>query len=260
MELITASLQQYEEAVKKLFPQGAYWDAQFADPQSDASRFCTAKAAAIFRFRSRMNALCNESLPSAAAEMIDDWERVLLGELFPGLPLYRRREFLCSWTPHINKREIRRIGEKHRVSVFDVTFPRSSSSFPLVHAYLEGDPLALAKSIVLKMLGGAKFGSAGCGADRLAFISDEYALHLFNEAGICLPFETEIQSTMLANQTAGFQYHVQWEDEVIPAPQPPAASSPYYNAGCLTGDLIYDAEEFALSVFLKEVLYGGNVS
>jgi hypothetical protein len=202
-----------------------------------------------------MNALLNESLPAAAAETIDDWERVLLGTIFPGLPLKRRRKFLCSWTPRINKREIRRIGLNHSVSVFDITFPRSSSAFPLVHSYLDGDPLSFAKNSVLSMLGGARFGSARCGTDRLAFISAEYALHLFNEAGMCLPFEREIQNKMLANQITAFQYHIRWEDEDIPAPQPPAASFPYYGAGCCIGDLNYNTEEFILTVLLTEVLY-----
>jgi hypothetical protein len=212
MELTAASVQPYEEAVKKLFPQGAYWDAQFADPQSGASLFCKAKAAQIFRFRSRMDALYNESLPSAASETIDDWERVLLGEISPRLPPEQRRELLSSFESLISKREIRHIGEKHSVTVFDIAFPLSSSAFPLICAYLEGEPLALAKNIVFRMLDGARFASARCGEDRLAFISPDYALHLFNEAGICLPFEREVQNKMLANQTAAFHYHIKWED------------------------------------------------
>jgi hypothetical protein len=250
MELTPASVQLYEQAVKNLFPRGSYWDAQFADPLNGASLFCKAKAGEIFRFRSRMEALRNESLPALSSETIDDWERVLLGEISPGLPLERRRELLNSFMPLISKREIRRIGEKHSVTVFDVSFPRSSSAFPLIRAYLEGEPLACAKNIVSAMLGGARFGSARCGRDRLACISAEYALRLFTESGVCLPFEREAQSKILANQTAAFLYHIRWEDE---------GPAPCYGAASLIGDLIYDAEKFILSVSLKEVLYDGNI-
>jgi hypothetical protein len=253
MEL--AAARQYEDAVKKLFPRGDYWDAQFADPESALSLFCKMKAAEILRFRSRMDALCNESLPGSTAEMIDDWERVLLDEIHPELPLARRREFLNAEKPRINKREIRRIGETHSVVVFDISFPRSSAAFPLIHAYLSGEPLSVAKAIVSEMVSGARFGSAKCGASRLAVFSAEYALQLFNETAVCLPFEMDIRSKMLANQITGFQYHIRWEDD--DAPQQPAAQPSYSPgvAGTFIGDLTYNTTNF-----VKEVFYAWYVS
>ena len=242
MEL-AASFQRYEDAVKKLFPQGAYWDAQFADSQSDPSLFCKAAAAEILRFRSRMDALRNESLPATATEMIDDWERVLLGEVSTSLPILQRRELLNAHQPFINRREIKLIGGKYNVAVFDINFPRSSSAFPLVHAYLDGVPLSVAKTIVAQMLAGALFGSTKCGADRLAVFSAEYALYRFIETGVCLPFEMEVQSKILANQIAGFRYYVRW-DEGMPTTQPPASSYQYYGTGRFIGDLTYDTKEF----------------
>jgi len=42
MGMTVARKEQYEAAVRKLFPQGEYWDKQFANPQSDISLFVQA--------------------------------------------------------------------------------------------------------------------------------------------------------------------------------------------------------------------------
>ena len=80
-----ASELRYEAAVRKLFPKGAYWDGQLADPESDASLFARAKAAELFRFRGRMADLYGESRIETALETLGGWERVLLGAPNPGL-------------------------------------------------------------------------------------------------------------------------------------------------------------------------------
>ncbi|MDR1698968.1 MAG: hypothetical protein LBR75_04005, partial [Prevotellaceae bacterium] len=47
---------------KKLFPQGDYWDKQFACPASDISLFCKAKAESLVRFKKRIADLQKESI------------------------------------------------------------------------------------------------------------------------------------------------------------------------------------------------------
>ena len=80
-----AASAEYESAIKKLFPQGEYWDRQFADPESDVSLFCKAKAPELFKFRKRMEALQNESFVETTEELVADWERVLLDSVYPNL-------------------------------------------------------------------------------------------------------------------------------------------------------------------------------
>jgi hypothetical protein len=92
-----------------------------------------------------------------------------------------------------------------------------------------------------------------------------------NETGICLPFESEVKSKMLANQITDFQYHIPWENEepdipipIYPTPRTQRISYPYYAAdsgsNCFIGDLMYHTKEFILTRSPKEVLYGWNVS
>ncbi len=80
------SAESYEAAIKKLFPLGAYWDAQFDNPESDLSQCVKAKAAELYRFRNRFQDLITESTPKTAERTLDDWERVLLGTVNPSLP------------------------------------------------------------------------------------------------------------------------------------------------------------------------------
>ena len=86
----------YAAAIKKLFPLGVYWDAQFDDPQSDLSQWVEAQAEELYRFKSRFPSLIQEATPKTADTTIDDWERVLLGSVYPHLPLEMRRSLLLS--------------------------------------------------------------------------------------------------------------------------------------------------------------------
>ena len=113
-----------ESAVRKLFPQGDYWDRQFADPESDVSLFCEAKADYIVRLKNRAFDLRAESVIQTATETLDDWERVLRGVATIGLDIKTRRALLAaSRTESITVEAIKKIGAAYGVSITRVTLP-----------------------------------------------------------------------------------------------------------------------------------------
>ena len=119
-----ASPAEYETAVRKLFPQGEYWDRQLADPESDVSLFCKAKIPELVNFRRRMEALQGESFPETTTELIADWERVLLDSVFPKLGLVQRRLQLSSmWYVRLNRAALQKIAEIYELTIADVYFP-----------------------------------------------------------------------------------------------------------------------------------------
>jgi len=90
------STAEYKEAIRKLFPYGVYWDAQFDDSESDVSKWVDEQAEELQRFKNRFPFLIQEATPKTADTMIDDWERVLLGAIYTDLPLDLRR--ICRGT------------------------------------------------------------------------------------------------------------------------------------------------------------------
>jgi len=124
MGIAAASEARYENAIKKLFPQGDYWDEQFADPESDTSLFVKAKAAELKRFRKRMGALLDEGRPESAAELISDWERVLLNGVFSSLDINRRRLQLQSKNDlELNRAGLQKIAAVFGLNIHDVAVP-----------------------------------------------------------------------------------------------------------------------------------------
>jgi hypothetical protein len=124
MGMIAASKAQYENAIRKLFPQGGYWEGQFADPESDASLFIKAKAAELKRFRERMGALLDESMPESTTELISDWERVLLDSVFSNLDLNQRRLQLRTRDGlRLNRAELQKIAAMFGLNIQDVAIP-----------------------------------------------------------------------------------------------------------------------------------------
>jgi len=123
-----AAAVEYEGAIRKLFPKGEYWDRQFADPESDVSLFCKAKAPELARFRQRMQALQDESYTETTEELIADWERVLLESVYPNLSLIQRRLQLNSmWNLRLNRAELQKIAAMYGLSIADVYFPYKPS-------------------------------------------------------------------------------------------------------------------------------------
>jgi uncharacterized protein YmfQ (DUF2313 family) len=124
MGIVVASEARYESAVKKLFPQGDYWDGQFADPSSDVSLFAKAMVDGLVRFRSRMSDLQNESRIETTVELIASWERVLLGEVTHGKTLEKRREILFSKEDtNFNLVKLQKTAERYGFAITEISFP-----------------------------------------------------------------------------------------------------------------------------------------
>lgn len=124
MGVAMASEVQYTDAVRCLFPQGEYWDAQFADPQSDTSLFAQAKVAEIMKLRQRMSVLLDESKMETTTELITDWERVYLDAIFPDIDINQRRLQLKSKDDlKLNRAELRKIAAMFGLNIKDVNIP-----------------------------------------------------------------------------------------------------------------------------------------
>jgi uncharacterized protein YmfQ (DUF2313 family) len=124
MGLAVATSAQYEDAVRRLFPQGEYWDAQFADGQSDAFLFVKAKAVELRRFRERMGALLDESKMDTTTELIADWERVYLNYSSKDLDINQRRLLIKSKSDErLNRAELNKIAEMYGFTLESIEFP-----------------------------------------------------------------------------------------------------------------------------------------
>jgi len=176
--------EQYESSFRKLFPQGDYWEKQFADPESDVSLFCRAKLPEFIRFRSRMDSLRNESKPQSSVELLDDWERILNGAVLRWLDIKQRQLLL---TPK-NKNQITRCDVQKIADIFgfDITDVR--------HPYSP-----------------AFFGFNYFGIDRIASPAAWQVIHIYiitkgndEQAGL---FEKSIKEMFLANHIIYFFYN-----------------------------------------------------
>ena len=120
----------YVAAIKKLFPLGVYWDAQFDDPESDLSQWVAAQAEELYRFKSRFPRLMQEATPKTADTTIDDWERVLLGSVYPHLPLQMRRSLLLSKRRgFINRSVLQEMASLYTATIKRAYYPYRSAFF-----------------------------------------------------------------------------------------------------------------------------------
>jgi len=177
-----ASEAQYKNAVKKLFPQGDYWDEQFADPESDTSLFVEAKAAELIRFRERMSAVFDESKPETTTELIADWERILLGDVFSNLGIEQRRlQFEAINDSNLNRAVLQKTAAMFGMNILDVTIPYRPRCF-----------------------GFAQFGQERIGSILTFFVIQIVA----TAAGIEVKnrFEKAVKNKLLANQIPFFYY------------------------------------------------------
>ena len=115
---------QYEKSLQLLFPKGAYWEKQFADPNSDCSLFCKAKTGQLIRFRERMSDLQNESIIATADETLDDWERVRFGVFNTEMDITQRKNILSTANAgNVNTDIIKDIGRMYGVTINEIKFP-----------------------------------------------------------------------------------------------------------------------------------------
>lgn len=96
MELVVGSKEQYAESLKKLLPQGSYWDKISEDPDSDMSLILSGMAEDVRSFRVRMAKALSEAYPATADETLESWERVRLGTTNPDLPIENRRALILA--------------------------------------------------------------------------------------------------------------------------------------------------------------------
>jgi len=124
MGIAVAPSERYEESIRKLFPQGGYWDRQFADPESDASLFARAKLQELLRFRRRMSGLHDESRIETSSDLLENWERVLLDTINHGLDSDQRKGLLLAvGADSFNIETIRQAGRVFGITVTDAIFP-----------------------------------------------------------------------------------------------------------------------------------------
>lgn len=179
-----ATAAEYARAIQHLFPQGEYWDTQFGDPQSDANRFCQAKAAELIRFKERMGALQSESVIETTSELIADWERVLIGQVTTGLDLEQRRTLLTANRDiRPNRVELQQIAGGYGLSITDSTFPYKPAFF-----------------------GFSRFNQRICGPIGFSVLLFTVRQSEAKEEQGINEFEPRIQALMLANQIIYFTY------------------------------------------------------
>jgi len=177
-----APAQRYESSIKKLFPQGEWWDRQFSDPESDVSLFVKAKLGELLRFRQRMSELLDESRIETSSALLGDWERARLGAVNHGLDTEQRRGVLqASGADSFNIETIKKTGRLFGVTVTDVSFPYRP----------------------------AFFGHCRFGADRLsspAAFSVLFVKALPAQEGARREFERQLSLTILAKYITHFIY------------------------------------------------------
>lgn len=158
-----AAAAQYENAVKKLFPQGGYWDAQFADAKSDVSLFARAKALELKRFRERMSVLLGESRQETTTELIARWERVLLDDEFPELDINQRRLQLKSKNDlRLNRAELQKVAAMFGLAIKDVCVPFRPAFFghSCFNTQAIGSPVTFSVPLIAAVWGKANFWEA----------------------------------------------------------------------------------------------------
>lgn len=96
MDLITEK-ERYNEAVKELYPEGSFWDEQFADKESDLSLLAEAQAETLYNIKIELNKLWLEArLDTCTESTIADYERIYTGKVQPNLSLSERKAALKS--------------------------------------------------------------------------------------------------------------------------------------------------------------------
>jgi len=225
MGIAVATSRQYENAIKKLFPQGEYWDRQFADPESDVSLFVKAKLDDLLRLRHRMSALHDESRIETSGEMLEKWERVLLDTINHGLDAEQRRALLlAAGADSFNREAINKIGRIFGWEVTGARFPfrpaffgfsrfghdraASPASFSVIYIRAGADSKT-AFALFSKNFRRACFGFSRTGHDRVTSPMAASAVGLYvklSEAGLWEPFEASLKERALANNIIFFFY------------------------------------------------------
>lgn len=125
MELEVGTERQYAESLRKMLPQGDYWDKIKANSDGDINLILEGMAHDIRYFRERMSQALNEAYPVTADETIENWERVRLGKTNPDLPIENRRALILS---NAGFSAIHKIAESYGAEI-SVEFPFKCGCF-----------------------------------------------------------------------------------------------------------------------------------
>lgn len=90
------AINNYNIAIKKLLPQGSYWDNLLADSESDLNKIITAKSVCLATYRQRATDLKQEAFISTCDETMTDYERVYLNTSNEALSFSQRRALLLA--------------------------------------------------------------------------------------------------------------------------------------------------------------------
>jgi len=229
MGIAAASKTRYENAVKKLFPGGDYWEEQFADPGSDASLFAEAKAAELIRFKERMGALLDESKYETAIETVSDWERVFLNSVNNQLPLEERRRIINSKKQtSVNRTIISAVAQKHGLALVDIAFPFKTSFFGfsefgrsifsrpaffsviyIITVFRDEEIGNEAKKCVTKVLNRSSYGQGCFGTGQFLgrfYFNKNYAGRVFIGMKALDDFERDVNNILLSGNITYFLY------------------------------------------------------
>jgi len=229
MGIAAAPKAAYENAIRKLFPRGDYWDGQFADPESDASLFVKAKADELIRFRCRMDDLLAEGKYETASETIGGWERVFLGAVNAQLPLGERRRVIgFKGLKNISRKIIAGIAQQHGLALVDIVFPFKPSFFGfsefgrsvfshgvffsvfyIVAAFHDWALKDEANKRKAQLLSRSSFGQGCFGTGQFlgrSHFNRHYAGRAFTGMGALGGFERDVNGKLLSGSIAYFQY------------------------------------------------------
>jgi hypothetical protein len=229
MGLAIASEARYKDAVRCLFPQGEYWDAQFAAPQSDTSLFAQAKTAELTRLRQRMSVLLDESRMETTTELIDGWERVILGYTNVQLPLEERRKILSSRKAEtVNRIIISGFAETYGLTLVDIVFPFKPSFFGFsvfgssifsrpaffsvfyIISVFKNEELRIeARNRITRLMKNSLFGQSCFGTGQFlgrSFFIKDYGSYIFSGMEKLDDFERAVNSELIASNIAYFIY------------------------------------------------------
>jgi uncharacterized protein YmfQ (DUF2313 family) len=231
MGITAARPEQYAAAIRTLFPQGEYWDRQFADGESDCSLFCKAKTSELINLRTRMAALLSEGDYETATEMMDDWERVLLADANAKLPIPERREILRSkQIQNVNRAVLEKIAQDYGLTISDIVFPFRPaffgfsrfgisvfsrpvffSVFYIAVTFQDADLIAEAQGRINTMRNAASFGRGRFGVSRFlkfSYFIKDFASEIFNGMDGLSEFEDSIRRRLLSSNIVYFLYKV----------------------------------------------------
>jgi len=228
MGIVNSNPELYTASLQKLFPQGSYWEKQFANIDSDCSLFCKAKTDELFRFRCRMADLQRESVIQTAGETLEDWERVILDTKNTGTVLERRAMLLSRQAQLINKSIMATIATKHGLELIDIVFPFTPaffgfsffgtsifsrpayfSVFYIISVIRDDEMRAAAKKRIKNAMENSSFGLGHFGTGKFlnqSYFIKELANRIFRGINGLDKYEKEITGKLLASNIVYFLY------------------------------------------------------